>query len=67
MSKMGISTLKILLWRTDFDAIGISEELISKYFCGTSSLIGGIGLNQIQKETLERFNKIKIIKGELKT
>ena len=63
MSKMGISTLKSYCGAQIFDAIGISEQLVSKYFCGTSSLIGGIGLNQIQKETLERFNKInKLLK-----
>ena len=66
MSKMGISTLKSYCGAQIFDAIGISEQLVSKYFCGTSSLIGGIGLDQIQKETLERFNKIKILKENSK-
>ena len=49
MSKMGISTLKSYCGAQIFDAIGISESVISKYFCGTSTLIGGINLNQIQK------------------
>ena len=61
MSKMGISTLKSYCGAQIFDAIGISEEVIDRYFCGTSTLIGGINLNQIQKETLDRFNKIKTI------
>ena len=61
MSKMGISTLKSYCGAQIFDAIGISEDVINKYFCGTSTLIGGINLNQIQKETLERYNKIKTI------
>ena len=61
MSKMGISTLKSYCGAQIFDAIGISEEVINRYFCGTSTLIGGIDLNQIQKETLDRFNKIKTI------
>ena len=50
MSKMGISTLKSYCGAQIFDAIGISEEVIDRYFCGTSTLIGGINLNQIQKK-----------------
>ena len=66
MSKMGISTLKSYCGAQIFDAIGVSEEVINKYFCGTSSLIGGINLNQIQRETLERFNRIKTIEEDSK-
>ena len=66
MSKMGISTLKSYCGAQIFDAIGISEEVIDRYFCGTSTLIGGIDLNQIQKETLDRFNKIKTIEENSK-
>ena len=66
MSKMGISTLKSYCGAQIFDAIGISEDVINKYFCGTSTLIGGINLSQIQKETLDRFNKIKIIDSDSK-
>ena len=57
MSKMGISTLKSYCGAQIFDAIGISEKVIDRYFCGTASIIGGIDLEQIQKETLDRFNK----------
>ena len=66
MSKMGISTLKSYCGAQIFDAIGISENVINKYFCGTSSLIGGISLDQIQKETLDRFNRIKTIDEDSK-
>ncbi len=58
MSKMGISTVKSYCGAQIFDAIGISEKVISKYFPGTASLIGGIDLKQIQSETLSRYNKI---------
>ena len=61
MSKMGISTLKSYCGAQIFDAIGVSDELIEKYFYGTSSLIGGISLKQLQKETLERFNRVKLL------
>ena len=66
MSKMGISTLKSYCGAQIFDAIGISEEVINKYFTGTSTLIGGINLEQIQIETLERFNKMKTLEENLK-
>ncbi len=61
MSKMGISTLKSYCGAQIYDAIGISEEVVDSYFCGTATLIGGITLNQIQDETLRRFNKIKLL------
>ncbi len=57
MSKMGISTLKSYCGAQIFDAIGISEEVIDRYFCGTASLIGGMNLGQIQQETVERYRK----------
>jgi glutamate synthase (NADPH/NADH) large chain len=57
MSKMGISTLKSYCGAQIFDAIGISDEVINAFFPGTSSLIGGLSLKQIQKETLNRFSK----------
>ena len=59
MSKMGISTLKSYCGAQIFDAIGLSEGLVENFFCGTSSLIGGINLNQLQRETLDRYNRIK--------
>ena len=66
MSKMGISTLKSYCGAQIFDAVGINQNLINKYFCGTSSLIGGIGLKQLQEETLNRFEKVKTIISETK-
>ncbi len=57
MSKMGISTIKSYCGAQIFDAVGISESVINKFFCGTASLIGGVSMFDIQKETLSRFNK----------
>jgi len=37
-----------------FDAVGLSSELIDKYFFGTSSMIEGVGLNEIAIETMNR-------------
>ena len=57
MSKMGISTIRSYCGAQIFDAIGISKDLIDKYFYGTASLIGGMRIENIQKETLDRYNK----------
>jgi glutamate synthase (NADPH/NADH) large chain len=49
-SKMGISTLRSYHGAQIFEAIGISSEVIDKYFTGTVSKIGGVGLEEICKE-----------------
>lgn len=57
MSKMGISSIQSYRGAQIFEAIGLNDEFISKYFTGTSSRIGGIGIEEIQKETLHRHAK----------
>ncbi|MFW5755681.1 MAG: glutamate synthase central domain-containing protein, partial [Tangfeifania sp.] len=49
-SKMGISTLRSYHGAQIFESIGVSRELIDKYFTGTAAKIGGIGLEEICKE-----------------
>jgi glutamate synthase (NADPH) large chain len=51
-SKMGISTLRSFHGSQVFEAVGISRELIDKYFTGTSSPISGIDLEEIYQETM---------------
>ncbi len=50
MSKMGISTLRSYHGAQIFEAIGLSQDLVNKYFTGTASSIGGIGLEEIAEE-----------------
>ena len=50
MSKMGISTYQSYCGAQIFDSVGLSEEFINTYFCGTSLTIGGIGLDQVAKD-----------------
>ncbi|MBO7474324.1 MAG: glutamate synthase subunit alpha, partial [Ruminococcus sp.] len=50
-SKMGISTIQSYQGSKLFEAVGISKELIDKYFAGTTSRIGGIGLIEISRRT----------------
>ncbi len=47
MSKMGISTYQSYCGAQIFDAVGLSEKFIDRYFNGTSSTIQGIGLEEI--------------------
>ncbi|MEP6661365.1 MAG: glutamate synthase large subunit [Acidimicrobiales bacterium] len=50
MSKMGISTVASYTGAQVFEAIGLGRELVDEYFSGTSSRIGGIGLEEIARE-----------------
>src|SRR5207248_5489793 len=54
ISKMGISTIKSYCGAQIFEAVGLDEELIERYFTGTASRIGGVGLEQLSTETMER-------------
>ena len=49
-SKMGISTIQSYQSSQIFEAVGISKEVIDKYFTGTVSRVGGIGLEEIAAE-----------------
>ena len=52
LSKMGISTLRSYQGGQIFEALGISEEIINKYFTGTASKFSGIGFEEICHESL---------------
>ena len=50
MSKMGISTLQSYHGAQIFEALGLSPEVIERYFTGTASRISGIDLDAIAEE-----------------
>lgn len=52
LSKMGISTLRSYRAAQIFESIGIHSSVINKYFEGTVSRIGGIGMEEISEEVL---------------
>jgi glutamate synthase domain-containing protein 2/glutamate synthase domain-containing protein 3 len=54
MSKMGISTIRSYRGAQVFEAVGLNRECVDTYFCGTPSRIGGIGIDEISRETLLR-------------
>jgi glutamate synthase domain-containing protein 2 len=54
MSKMGISTLQSYQGAQQFEALGLSDEVVARYFTGTVSRIKGIGLDVIAEESRRR-------------
>jgi glutamate synthase domain-containing protein 2/glutamate synthase domain-containing protein 3 len=54
LSKMGISTIRSYFGAQIFEAVGIGRDVTDRYFCGTASRIGGIGLDEIAMETNAR-------------
>ncbi len=49
-SRMGISTLRSFQGSQIFEAVGLGRDLVDRYFTGTVSRIGGIGLREIARE-----------------
>ncbi len=62
MSKMGISTIQSYRGAQIFEAIGLNEVFIARYFDKTASRIGGVGLEEIARETLEHHNRAHAIR-----
>ena len=54
MSKMGISVVGSYAGAQAFEAVGLSQEFVDQYFTGTSSLLGGVGLDVIAAENAAR-------------
>jgi glutamate synthase domain-containing protein 2/glutamate synthase domain-containing protein 1/glutamate synthase domain-containing protein 3 len=54
ISKMGISTISSYCGAQIFEAVGLDSELIDRHFTGTPSRIGGIGLDVLAREALDR-------------
>ncbi|WP_395658809.1 glutamate synthase large subunit [Nocardioides sp.] len=54
MSKMGVSTVASYTGAQIFEALGLSQALVDRYFTGTTSKLGGIGLDTIAEEVARR-------------
>jgi glutamate synthase (NADPH/NADH) large chain/glutamate synthase (ferredoxin) len=54
ISKMGISTIQSYCGAQIFEAVGLEKALIDRHFTGTASRIGGIGIDVLARETLDR-------------
>ncbi|MBF0247017.1 MAG: glutamate synthase large subunit [Alphaproteobacteria bacterium] len=53
-SKMGISTFQSYCGAQIFDAVGLNANFIERFFTGTASKVGGIGLDEVAEETARR-------------
>ncbi|MDR1919431.1 MAG: glutamate synthase subunit alpha, partial [Tannerellaceae bacterium] len=53
ISKMGISTLSSYRGAQIFEAVGIGEEVLKRYFRGLNASIGGIDLDDIANDILQ--------------
>jgi glutamate synthase (NADPH/NADH) large chain len=56
MSKMGISTVGAYTAAQVFEAFGLSRDVLDEYFTGTSSKLGGVGLDVIAAEVATRHH-----------
>jgi glutamate synthase (NADPH) large chain len=64
MSKMGISTLRSYRSSQIFEAVGIHHDVINRYFEGTISRLGGIGMYEIAEEVLIPHRKAFIVEQQ---
>ncbi|HET7432790.1 MAG TPA: glutamate synthase large subunit [Nocardioides sp.] len=54
MSKMGVSTVASYTGAQIFEAVGLSQSVVGRYFTGTTSKLGGIELDVIAEEVRRR-------------
>ncbi|WP_135454513.1 glutamate synthase large subunit [Mycobacterium sp. DL99] len=57
MSKMGISTVASYTAAQVFEAIGLSRDVVDEYFTGTTSQLGGVGLDVLAEEVKLRHRR----------
>jgi glutamate synthase (NADPH) large chain len=69
MSKMGVSTYMSYCGAQLFEAIGLNDETIEKYFTGTPSKVAGIGVFEIAEEAIrmhkQAFSGDPVLEGML--
>ncbi len=63
MSKMGISTIASYAGAQCFEAIGLAQDLVDKYFTGTTTKLGGVGLEILHTEIEKRHVAAYPIEG----
>ena len=54
LSKMGISTIQSYTGAQIFEAVGLDPDLVDRHFHGTASRIGGVGLEVLAREAMNR-------------
>ncbi len=56
-SRMGISTIRSYFGAQIFEAVGLARVLVDKYFCGTTSRVEGVGLEEVAAEAEARHRE----------
>ena len=54
ISKMGISTIHSYRGAQIFEAVGLHQDIVDRYFTWTPSRVGGIGLDEIETDVIRR-------------
>ena len=54
MSKMGVSTVASYTGAQIFEALGLARDVVDRYFTGTTSKLGGVGLTELAEEVHRR-------------
>ncbi|GAB3080170.1 glutamate synthase large subunit [Nocardioides zeae] len=54
MSKIGVSTVASYTGAQIFEAVGLSQDFVEQYFAGTTSKLGGVGIDTIAQEVALR-------------
>ncbi|MBN6041673.1 glutamate synthase large subunit [Amycolatopsis sp. 195334CR] len=57
MSKMGISTVGAYTAAQVFESFGLAQDLLDEYFTGTTSKLGGVGLDVLAEEVAMRHRR----------
>jgi len=57
MSKMGISTYMSYTGAQIFEAVGLKQAMVDKYFTGTTSQVEGIGVFEVMEEAIRLHRK----------
>ena len=65
MSKMGISTVSSYAAAQAFEAVGLSQEFVDTYFTGTSTMLGGVGIDVVAAENKDRHTSAYPIDGSV--
>ena len=65
MSKMGIADVASYRGARLFDAVGLDRVLCDRFFAGTASAVGGVGLEQLERQALDRLEAANAERVEL--
>jgi glutamate synthase (NADPH) large chain len=63
MSKMGVSTVASYTGAQIFEAVGLAQPVVDRYFTGTTSKLGGVGIDVLAEEVRRRHRTAYPVDG----